>query len=91
MGNSIPTKYEQAFLENLVRHARHGIVLTWTPPGPDSESAGHGNAKSPDEVIEAMKQRGFVHDSAVAAQLMVGARNQGSPLMVFWNKNSQRS
>ena len=91
VGETIPAKYEQAYLENLIRHARHGIVLTWTPPRPYGEASGHGNAKSASDVIEAMRQRGFVHDIAMGARLSVGTEAEGTPLMVFWNKNIQRT
>lgn len=91
VGETIPAKYEQAYLENLIRHARYGIVLTWTPPQLNAEASGHGNAKSAADVIEAMVQRGFVHDSAMGARLSVGAQAEGAPPMVFWNKNIQRT
>ena len=91
MGDSIPAKYEQAYLDNLIRHARHGIVLTWTAPQSDGKTSGHGNAKTAAEVIQAMVQRGFVHDSALGARLSEGAGANTPQLMVFWNKNAQHS
>lgn len=89
MGDAIPAKYEGTFLDNVIRHARYGIILTWAArPAAESDRAGHGNAKSPDGVIAMMSQRGFVHDNTLAAQLAAGAALKGMPLMVFWNKNA---
>ena len=78
-----------AVLDDLIRHVRHGIVLTSMPPRPYGEASGHGDAKSASDVIQAMGQRGFVHDSAImGAWLSVGTEAEGTPLLVFWTSSA---
>lgn len=33
VGEHIPAKFQNIYLDNLVRHAREGIVLSWAVPG----------------------------------------------------------
>jgi tryptophanyl-tRNA synthetase len=32
VGEHIPPKYERIFVENLVRHAKEGIIISWALP-----------------------------------------------------------
>eukprot|EP00928_Gymnodinium_smaydae_P035420 TRINITY_DN2492_c0_g2_i2.p1 TRINITY_DN2492_c0_g2~~TRINITY_DN2492_c0_g2_i2.p1 ORF type:complete len:171 (-),score=18.05 TRINITY_DN2492_c0_g2_i2:71-583(-) len=61
----IPRDYEGEFLNNLDRHARRGLVLSW------GNQAGHGhvNLRSRSEVESLLQQRGFRSISAPAATL----------------------
>ena len=56
----IPQQYEQVFLDNLVRHAKEGIILSWAVPGQNGHS--HVNLKNFGYVKEQMAQRGFYVD-----------------------------
>ncbi|KAK7004448.1 hypothetical protein BgiMline_005969, partial [Biomphalaria glabrata] len=53
----IPAKFEEIFLDNLVRHAREGIILSWAVPGQGGLS--HVNNKALANVIKEMSKRGF--------------------------------
>ena len=34
VGEHIPVRFERIFLENLIRHAREGIIISWAVPCP---------------------------------------------------------
>lgn len=57
VGEHIPAKYEDIYLDNLVRHAREGIVLSWAKKC----QAGyyHVNNKRLPDVVAQMLKRGF--------------------------------
>uniref|UniRef100_A0A0B7A272 Uncharacterized protein n=1 Tax=Arion vulgaris TaxID=1028688 RepID=A0A0B7A272_9EUPU len=57
VGEHIPAKYEDTYLDNLVRHAKEGIVLSWALPGQSGLS--HINNKELSAVIEQLNKRGF--------------------------------
>jgi cyclopropane fatty-acyl-phospholipid synthase-like methyltransferase len=40
----IPKTYEQIYINNLVRHASHGIILSWAVP----KQEGHGHVNNQD-------------------------------------------
>ena len=56
----IPKIYEHIFVDNLVRHAKDGIVLSWATIGQDGLS--HVNEKNFLDVKEIMRSKGFEHD-----------------------------
>lgn len=56
----IPQQYETVFLDNLFKHAKDLIVLSWAVQGQKGD--GHVNCQNNDYVIAKMEQRGFVHD-----------------------------
>jgi len=59
----IPAEYEHVVLDNIVRAAGHGIVLSWAPPG--QPGYGHVNNKPMTYVKQAITNRGFtVNDKA---------------------------
>ncbi|XP_055875544.1 uncharacterized protein LOC106051190 isoform X3 [Biomphalaria glabrata] len=53
----IPAKFEEIYLDNLARHAREGIILSWAVPGQGGLS--HVNNKAISDVIKEMSKRGF--------------------------------
>ncbi|XP_055875535.1 uncharacterized protein LOC106079559 isoform X2 [Biomphalaria glabrata] len=53
----ISAKFEEIYLDNLVRHAREGIILSWAVPGQGGLS--HINNKALTDVIKEMSKRGF--------------------------------
>ncbi|XP_059177302.1 uncharacterized protein LOC131956741 [Physella acuta] len=57
VGEHIPAKFEDIYLDNLARHAREGIVMSWAVPGQGGLS--HVNNKPLEEVKEQMRRRGF--------------------------------
>ncbi|KAI8794059.1 hypothetical protein BgiBS90_004435, partial [Biomphalaria glabrata] len=52
----ISAKFEEIYLDNLVRHAREGIILSWAVPGQGGLS--HINNKALTDVIKEMSKRG---------------------------------
>jgi len=60
VGEHIPEAYESVFLDNVVRHARHGVVMSWSLP--TEAGRGHVNCRPNEYVIEQMKNRGFLLD-----------------------------
>lgn len=62
VGEHIPEKFETIYIENLIRHARNGIVLTWAPVG--QTGPGHCNCKNNDYVKDRLMSYGFESDDA---------------------------
>jgi hypothetical protein len=60
VGEHLPKKYEKMFIENLVRHCRHGIVLSWALKGQGGH--GHFNEQDNEYVKQVMEGYGFYND-----------------------------
>jgi len=63
----IPARHEATALDNLVRPARLGVVLSWARPGQGGFA--HVNPRSGEYVVEAMKRRGFRVDEVWTTKL----------------------
>jgi hypothetical protein len=63
----IPADKEAAFLDNLQRHARKGMVISWAVPG----QGGHHHVNNRDEsyVVPTVEKFGFAIDRGVTARL----------------------
>ncbi|HNX37492.1 MAG TPA: methyltransferase domain-containing protein [Candidatus Cloacimonadota bacterium] len=57
VGEHIPRKYEQVFLDNLVRAANEIIIMSWAVEG--QPGIGHFNCRDNDYIIAEMFARGF--------------------------------
>ncbi|XP_045215406.1 uncharacterized protein LOC123565615 isoform X1 [Mercenaria mercenaria] len=57
----IPQEYESIFIDNIINHAREGIVLSWATPGQIGYS--HVNNRPFEYVRNLMNSRGFFHDN----------------------------
>ncbi|PVD27385.1 hypothetical protein C0Q70_12543 [Pomacea canaliculata] len=58
----VPARFEVVLVDNLARHARKGIVLSWAHPGQDGFH--HVNNKSPEDVKRLLDEAGFyLHDN----------------------------
>ena len=57
VGEHLPAQYSNTFLDNIVRHARHGILLSWALPGQTGHS--HVNERINEGVISDMSARNF--------------------------------
>lgn len=57
----IPKQFEAVYVDNLVRHAKEGLVISWAAPGQKGYS--HVNNRPLDYVKTIMAQRGFEFDS----------------------------
>lgn len=62
VGEHIPPEKTSVFVNNLVKHAKNGIILSWAIPGQNGFS--HINNKANSEVIEMLKAYNFVFDAA---------------------------
>ena len=58
----IPKQYELVYVDNLVRHAKEGIILSWAKIGQDGHS--HVNNKDFADVKILMEERGFYHNAS---------------------------
>ena len=56
----IPAKYESIFINNLVRHSKEGIILSWAKIGQGGHS--HVNNKDFADVKLLMETNGFFYD-----------------------------
>ena len=63
----IPLKYEKIYLDNLVRHAKEGIIMSWALKG--QTGAGHCNTQDNDYVREKMAAYGFETDEVAEKML----------------------
>lgn len=61
VGEHVPKQYESTYLDNVVRHARHGVILSWAVPGQVGHY--HVNCRENEEVIQDLKVRGFEFDA----------------------------
>jgi SAM-dependent methyltransferase len=57
VGEHIPKKYEQVFIDNLCRTSNDFICLSWAVPG--QPGYGHVNCQNNEYVINEMSKRGF--------------------------------
>ncbi|CAG0908167.1 unnamed protein product [Cyprideis torosa] len=62
----IPEQFEDTFLDNIFRHAREGIVLSWAVPR--QGGTGHVNLHLFSFVRDVMAKAGFIHDEAASQQ-----------------------
>ena len=60
VGEHIPAAKESIFLNNIIRHAKTGVVLSWAVPGQPGRN--HINNLSNDQVKEKMLKLGFRSD-----------------------------
>ena len=67
----IPAEYEDVALDNVVRAAGTGVVLSWGIPG--QSGTHHVNLQSPEHVDQVMKRRGFTRDVAWSLKLQHSA------------------
>lgn len=57
VGEHIPVEHEQVFIDNVCRHARKWIILTWAIEG--QGGVGHVNCRNNDYIIGRMAERGW--------------------------------
>jgi 2-polyprenyl-3-methyl-5-hydroxy-6-metoxy-1,4-benzoquinol methylase len=57
VGEHIPKEFEQTFLNNVTKHSKDKIILSWAVIGQGGD--GHVNCQNNDYIIEQMKNRGF--------------------------------
>lgn len=57
VGEHIPAEFEQVFIDNICRHARRHVLLSWAVEG--QPGTGHVNCRSNEYVAAAMQRSGF--------------------------------
>lgn len=67
VGEHLPREFEQVFLDNLARHARRGLIVSWAVPGQGGR--GHFNERPLEYVRAEVARRGFAVDEAASARL----------------------
>lgn len=71
VGEHIPRKHEQVFIENVCKFASKYLVLSWAIPGQKSAS-GHFNNQTNEYVIAQFGLRGFKFDKEMTEILREG-------------------
>ena len=69
----IPAIYEHAYLDNIARHAREGVIMSWAVPGQPGVS--HVNCRPFEYVKQKMAEIGFRHDEQASTHFK--AQGQG--------------
>lgn len=67
----IPKAYENIYLDNLFRHAKEGIILSWAVPGQGGLS--HINNQPLQHVVDVMEKNGFTIDQSTSKVLQESA------------------
>jgi len=67
----IPAQFESVYIDNVVRHAREGVLISWARPGQGGYS--HVNNRPFEYVRDLMSKLGFEHDSAASTKLKEAA------------------
>jgi len=67
----IPEKYEAVYLDNIFRHAKEGIIVSWAVPG--QRGLSHINNKPIEYVTKVMRNNGFVRDAGKTMKLQASA------------------
>jgi len=75
----IPAEFESVYIDNIVRHAKEGIVLSWAKPGQGGFQ--HVNNKDITYVIALFNGLGFYHDETASKKVREAAS-------VGWLKNN---
>ena len=71
VGEHIPEEAEVIFIDNIVRHATEGVVLSWAVAGQGGHH--HVNEQPNDHIIEKMQDRGFVKSDSWTQRLRAAA------------------
>jgi len=91
VGEHVPADRMDFFVDNLVRMARHGVILTWAVPGQGGRY--HVNEMDNAAVIEVMKQRELEYDETPSINMRNSVEKLGwlrNTIMVF-RKSSRGS
>lgn len=67
VGEHIADKDEDVYLNNLMRHAKEGILLSWALEGQGGHR--HVNTHNNEYVIERLREKGFYYDYATSKVL----------------------
>ncbi|KAL3862467.1 hypothetical protein ACJMK2_008431 [Sinanodonta woodiana] len=87
----IPKQFEGVYLDNINRHAREGVVLSWAVPG--QGGYGHVNERIFDYVVQVMEKNELYYDSEKSRVLKTAATTTWlkDNVNVFLRRNISRS
>lgn len=83
VGEHLPQQYETIFIENLMRHARKGIVLSWAIK--NQGGTGHFNEQNNDYIKAIFASYGYINDLEAEQKLRCKAECGwfANSLMIF--------
>lgn len=70
----IPNKSEAVYLDNLARHCREGIVMSWAAPG--QGGLAHINNRPFEYTVQVMEEHGFKRDKEASEKLRMASSFQ---------------
>lgn len=71
VGEHIPARHESMLFDNLAKHARDTIIVSWAAPG--QAGCGHVNCRPANYVLEKLAKRGFGLDWETTRKLRTAA------------------
>lgn len=76
VGEHIPKQHEQQYVENLIKNANVGLVLSWAIP----KQGGHGhvNERTNEDLIQQVTAMGFTYDLQASQALRTQVFDRGS-------------
>ena len=80
VGEHIPKKYEQVYIDNLCNHTNNWLLISWAIIGQSGD--GHINCQNNDYIINEIIKRGFEYDIESTDLLRSCASN------AWWFKNT---
>ena len=84
VGEHIPAEFEQQFIDNICKHAKKHLVISWAIEGQGGN--GHVNCKNNNYIIGQIVDRGFKHNSKDSQTIRNAATNASwfaNTIMVF--------
>ncbi|XP_045209041.1 uncharacterized protein LOC123560953 [Mercenaria mercenaria] len=77
----IPKRFESIYIDNVVRHAQEGVILSWAKVGQGGYH--HINNRPFEYVRDLMDSKGFIHDKELSDNL----KSAASVRFLKWNLN----
>lgn len=84
VGEHIPAEFETLFLDNICKHVRNTLIISWAVEG--QGGSGHVNCKNNDYIINQVQERGFKYNLEASEALRKSATNASwfsYTLMIF--------
>jgi len=84
VGEHIPAEFEQQFIDNICKHAKKHLAISWAIEG--QGGSGHVNCKNNNYIISKVEDRGFkfnFNDSEKIRKAATNASWFGYTIMVF--------
>ena len=84
VGEHIPAEFEQQFIDNITKHVKKNLVISWAIKGQDGD--GHINCKNNDYIIAKIEDCGFKFNFNNSEKIRKSATNAswfGYTIMVF--------